>query len=153
MVKTSEGAGGTQKALVTRVRSAIKDAGINHSEVARQVGLDASKLSKSLAGTRKFRVEEITRIAELTNVTTDWFTTGRTTRQPRRHMVSESRSAALEEAAEALSSASASDDSGGAESPAVDATWMSKGTRNRMRIISAAWELYADLAGVSEFLG
>nr|WP_241241458.1 helix-turn-helix transcriptional regulator [Brevibacterium linens] len=77
MVTESKGAVSTQVSLVARVRDAIKNAGINHSEVARRIGLDASKLSKSLAGTRKFRVEEISRIAELTEVSTDWITTGR----------------------------------------------------------------------------
>jgi AcrR family transcriptional regulator len=126
---TNDGAHSTQKALVGRVRGAIKDAGINHSEVARRIGLDASKLSKSLAGTRKFRVEEISLIAELTDVTTDWLTTGRTSRPPRRQMVSDDRVAVAED---------------GAEAPALDEPWMSKGTRNRLKIIAAAWELYAD---------
>src|SRR5699024_1063259 len=95
---TNESAQSTQTTLGGRVRSAIKNAGINHSEVARHIGLDASKLSKSLAGTRKFRVEEISRIAEITDVTTDWLTTGRTARAPRRHRVSEARPAVAEEA-------------------------------------------------------
>jgi AcrR family transcriptional regulator len=126
---TDEGAHSAQQALVERVRSAIKSAGVNHSEVARRIGLDASKLSKSLAGTRKFRVEEISLIAELTDVTTDWLTTGRTSRPPRRQLVSDDRVAAAED---------------GAETRALDEPWMSKGTRNRLKIIAAAWELYAD---------
>ena len=127
---TDEGAHSAQQALVERVRCAIKNAGVNHSEVARRIGLDASKLSKSLAGTRKFRVEEISLIAELTDVTTDWLTTGRTSRPPRRQLVSDDRVAAAED---------------GAETPALDEPWMSKGTRNRLKIIAAAWRLYADL--------
>ena len=38
---------------------------LNHSEVGRQIELVASKLSESLAGTRTVRVEEITRVDEL----------------------------------------------------------------------------------------
>ncbi len=143
VVTTSEGAHSTQRALVARVRSAIKAAGINHSEVARHIGLDASKLSKSLAGIRKFRVEEISHIAELTDVTTDWLTTGRKTRPPRRDLVSEARPAAAK-AAEALTVDSVPDACEETSAPAVEKPWMSKGTRNRAKIIAAAWELYAD---------
>ncbi|MGO3072181.1 MAG: TetR family transcriptional regulator C-terminal domain-containing protein [Brevibacterium linens] len=144
---TSDGADSAQTLLVTRVRTAIRDAGINHSEVARQVGLDASKLSKSLAGTRKFRVEEISRIAELTRVTTDWLTTGRTAQPPRRTIVSEAAAAHEDEPANHANDASvtATADGGEAAAPPPTADWMSKGTRNRVTIIVAAWELYADL--------
>lgn len=147
VVTTSDGADSAQTLLVTRVRTAIRDAGINHSEVARQVGLDASKLSKSLAGTRKFRVEEISRIAELTRVTTDWLTTGRTAQPPRRTIVSEAAAAHEDEPANHANdaSATATADGGEAAAPPPTADWMSKGTRNRVKIIAAAWRLYADL--------
>ena len=137
VVTTSEGAESAPKSLVSRVRIAIRDAGINHSEVARQIGIDASKLSKSLAGTRKFRVEEISLIAELTGVTTDWLTTGSSARRPRRRMVADlplPTSDALD---------AQPDDSTLPTTPATE--WMSKGTRNRLKIIVAAWRLYADL--------
>lgn len=148
VVTTSESAGSTQKSLVSRVRTAIKDAGINHSEIARQVGLDASKLSKSLAGVRKFRVEEISRIAELTEVSIDWLTSGRTAGPPRR-----GRSAPTSGIVP-VSDSPADDDiptipgqNDTVEPPTVAPTqeWMSKGTRSRVTIIAAAWELYADL--------
>ncbi|WP_240689892.1 TetR family transcriptional regulator C-terminal domain-containing protein [Brevibacterium sp. S111] len=153
MVTGSEGADSTQTSLVIRVRDAIKTAGINHSEVARQIGLDASKLSKSLAGTRNFRVEEISRIAELTEVSTDWLTTGRTAGPPRRGHASQSPenvhsgSAAVDPSPDGRDMPTIPGHSDSAEPPAVDLTqeWMSKGTRNRVRIIAAAWELYADL--------
>ncbi|WGP05399.1 TetR family transcriptional regulator C-terminal domain-containing protein [Bacillus subtilis] len=137
MVTTSEGAQSAPESLVSRVRIAIEDARINHSEVARRIGLDASKLSKSLAGTRKFRVEEISHIAELTGVTTDWLTTGRTARPPRRRMVADL----------PLPSSDAPDDQPDDSTlPTAPAReWMSKGTRNRLKIIAAAWRLYADL--------
>ncbi|WP_367647450.1 TetR family transcriptional regulator C-terminal domain-containing protein [Brevibacterium sp. CT2-23B] len=145
MVTTSNGADSAQTLLVTRVRTAIRDAGINHSEVARQVGLDASKLSKSLAGTRKFRVEEISHIAELTGVTTDWLTTGRTAQPPRRTIVSEAAAAHEDEPATHANDAPAAADGGETPAPPPTADWMSKGTRNRVKIIAAAWRLYADL--------
>jgi AcrR family transcriptional regulator len=137
VVTTSEGADSTQESLVFRVRSAIKDAGINHSEVARKIGLDASKLSKSLAGTRKFRVEEISGIAELTGVTTDWLTTGRKAGPPRRAMVTENPETAHDDGV--------GWDEPGDEPVTPTQEWMSKGTRNRVTIIAAAWKLYADL--------
>lgn len=146
---TSEGADSTQKSMVLRVRTAIRDAGINHSEVARQVGLDASKLSKSLASTRKFRVEEISRIAELTGVTTDWLTTGKTSRPPRRKIgieVPAADTAAPTTGTEEVPAAHIGGaDEGAAHGSAHAHEWMSKGTRNRVAIIVAAWELYADL--------
>ncbi|WP_246490412.1 TetR family transcriptional regulator C-terminal domain-containing protein [Brevibacterium oceani] len=148
MATTDEGADSTQKSLVIRVRDAIKNAGINHSEVARRIELDASKLSKSLAGTRKFRVEEISRIAELTEVSTDWLTTGRTAGPPRR-----GRAAPIPGIDPPKASPDGDDiptiprQGDTTESPAADPTqeWMSKGTRSRVTIIAAAWELYADL--------
>ncbi|WP_131259953.1 TetR family transcriptional regulator [Brevibacterium aurantiacum] len=148
MVPESEGADSTQASLATRVRDAIQSAGIKHSEVARQIGLDASKLSKSLTGTRKFRVEEISRIAELTEVSTDWLTTGKTAGPPRR------RRGAPTSGVVPVSDSPDGDDIpaipghyDGAERPVVAPTqeWMSKGTRSRVTIIAAAWELYADL--------
>lgn len=142
VVTTGNGADSTETTLVSRVRTAIKGAGINHSEVARHIGLDASKLSKSLAGTRKFRVEEISLIAELTEVTTDWLTTGRTTRPPRRSIVADL----------PAGPADPGDDHTTGSLPAAETPprtsvpeWMSKGTRNRLKIIAAAWRLYADL--------
>lgn len=151
VVTTNNGADSTQTSLVSRVRTAIRDAGINHSEVARRIGLEASKLSKSLAGVRKFRVEEISHIAELTGVTTDWLTTGRTARPPRRTMVADVPPALSESPADDSEDDLAGDarmeqaDGGVALGPTSEQDWMSKGTRNRMKIIAAAWQLYADL--------
>lgn len=147
VVTTGNGAESGPKSLVSRVRTAIRDAGINHSEVARRISLDASKLSKSLAGTRKFRVEEISRIAELTGVTTDWLTTGRTAQPPRRTMVTEVPSGLNDSPAGAAADDAPSEgpDGGASLGPAPAQDWMSKGTRNRVKIIAAAWKLYADL--------
>ncbi|MDK8434596.1 MULTISPECIES: TetR/AcrR family transcriptional regulator [unclassified Brevibacterium] len=146
VVDADEGADEKQKSLAARVRRAIRTAGINHSEVARSIGIEPSKLSKSLAGTRKFRVEEISRIAELTEVTTDWLTSGRTAQPPRRRIVSDfhqenqAHDATVPGVTVAVTTAE--------EHPGLrsepDSTWMSKGTRNRRKIVAAAWELYAD---------
>src|SRR5699024_651864 len=152
VVMESEGVDSTQESLATRVRDSIKNAGINQSEVARRIGLDASKLSKSLAGTRKFRVEEISRIAELTEVSTDWITTGRAAGPPRRGRTTTAPGNVRVGSAHLDTSSDGTDiptipgqgDSG--DVPVADPTqeWMSKGTRNRLKIIAAAWELYAD---------
>ncbi|SMY04439.1 transcriptional regulator, TetR family [Brevibacterium aurantiacum] len=163
VVETSNGAGSSQDSLVSRVRDAIKSAGINHSEVARSVGIEPSKLSKSLAGTRNFRVEEISSIASLTNVSTDWLTTGRSAQPPRRRTVPHFHRDAGDERASADSRARVGGGPG-AQSGSAHATdsfdlsetlpnpanhaageWMSKGKRNRHKIVAAAWELYADL--------
>lgn len=154
MLGGKEAADGDQAGLGTRVRAAIRRAGINHSEVARSIGLEPSKLSKSLAGTRKFRVEEITRIAEITDVTTDWLTRGQGEGPPRRTITSVPADSVtpVGSGSEPTLSAGARDHA----SPAnvgigptavgddADETWMSKGTRNRRRIVEVAWELYAD---------
>ncbi|GAA1558943.1 TetR family transcriptional regulator C-terminal domain-containing protein [Brevibacterium picturae] len=157
MVETSKGAGNSQESLVGRVRDAIRTAGINHSEVARNIGIEPSKLSKSLAGTRNFRVEEISRIASLTNVSTDWLTTGRSVQPPRRRTIPHFHHDHGDEAAGpgvgTREPAGAGDSPASPDSPESlpDPTkrptgeWMSKGKRNQRRIIAAAWELYADL--------
>ncbi|UZD61590.1 TetR/AcrR family transcriptional regulator [Brevibacterium sp. JSBI002] len=148
MVTKSNGADSTLASLADRVRDAIQSAGINHSEIARQIGLDASKLSKSLAGVRKFRVEEISRIAELTEVSTDWLTTGRTAGPPRRGrsaptsgIVPVSDSPADDD----IPTIPGQNDTVKPRTVAPTQDWMSKGTRSRVTIIAAAWELYADL--------
>ncbi|WP_241211289.1 TetR family transcriptional regulator [Brevibacterium aurantiacum] len=139
MVATSRDAGTSAKSLETRVRDAIKTAGIKHSEVARSMGIEPSKLSKSLTGTRKFRVEEISQISELTHVTTDWLTTGRSDEPPRRRMVAAMQNPNVHEP-DSEDLHTLMPDPG----PSFDPEWMSKGTRNRRKIIAAAWELYAD---------
>lgn len=152
--ESSKDAGDSQESLANRVREAIRTAGINHSAVARNIGIEPSKLSKSLAGTRNFRVEEISGIASLTNVSTDWLTTGRMARTPRRKIDPNSPAEGSDEqnlagrsgqgedrfGAEASVPAASGPDQPGA--PSGD--WVPKGKRNQRRIIAAAWELYAD---------
>ncbi|RBP61719.1 TetR family transcriptional regulator [Brevibacterium sanguinis] len=135
MTSTGNGAEGDSGTLGSRVRSAIRAAGVNNSEVARRIGIEPSKLSKSLAGTRKFRVEELSGIAALTNVTTDWLTTGRVGEPPRRRIVTNPAAPTL--AATTSATPTITGDTGSER-------WLSKGKRNRHRIIATAWELYAD---------
>jgi transcriptional regulator with XRE-family HTH domain len=55
--------------VADRVRRAIALDGRTHHEFAEAVGLDPTKLSKSLSGVRKFSSFELASIAEQTNVT------------------------------------------------------------------------------------
>ncbi|MDK8637609.1 TetR family transcriptional regulator C-terminal domain-containing protein [Corynebacterium imitans] len=49
-------------------RAAIAAAGLRHRDVAAHLGIDASKLSKSLSGVRRFSATELARLAALTGV-------------------------------------------------------------------------------------
>ncbi|MEH0059856.1 TetR family transcriptional regulator C-terminal domain-containing protein [Auritidibacter ignavus] len=55
-----------------RARAAIRATGIRQRHIAQQMGLDDSKLSKSLAGVRKFSATELHALARLTGVSVDW---------------------------------------------------------------------------------
>lgn len=55
----------------TAARAAITAAGLRHADVATHLGIDASKLSKSLSGVRRFSTSELQRLAEITGVTVD----------------------------------------------------------------------------------
>ena len=55
----------------TAARAAITAAGLRHADVASYLGIDASKLSKSLSGVRRFSAVELERLAEITGVTVD----------------------------------------------------------------------------------
>jgi len=50
-------------------RAAISASGLRHREVATHLGIDSSKLSKSLSGVRRFTTQELRALAELTGVT------------------------------------------------------------------------------------
>lgn len=59
-----------------RVLSLIEASGLTRREFGQQVGLDESKMSKSLSGARRFSSVDLARISELCKVTVDWLITG-----------------------------------------------------------------------------
>ena len=59
-----------------RVLSLIESSGLNRRAFAQEIGLDDSKLSKSLSGTRRFSSLDLARIADRWKVTVDWLITG-----------------------------------------------------------------------------
>lgn len=59
-----------------RVRQLISDSGKSQGEFASEVGLDPSKMSKSLRGARRFSSLDLARIAEVGQVSVDWLLSG-----------------------------------------------------------------------------
>lgn len=59
-----------------RVRELIAASGLTQQEFGTRIGLDTSKLSKSLSGVRRFSSLDLARIAEVADVTVDWLITG-----------------------------------------------------------------------------
>lgn len=66
----------TTGALRQRVRDVLRKYPGSQRAFAERIGLDPTKLSKSLTGTRRFTPVELTRIAELTGVTVNWLIYG-----------------------------------------------------------------------------
>ncbi|GAA5228782.1 TetR family transcriptional regulator C-terminal domain-containing protein [Paeniglutamicibacter antarcticus] len=62
--------------LPGRARAAIRDSGLAQREVSRRIGVEESKLSKSLKGFRKITADEIVLLAMVTGVTANWLITG-----------------------------------------------------------------------------
>lgn len=62
--------------IPNRVRETIRTSGLSQREFAQRIGLDDSKLSKSLSGARRFSSLDLARIADLCGVTVDWLVTG-----------------------------------------------------------------------------
>lgn len=52
--------------LAGRVREAIRTSGLAQREISRRIGVEETKLSKSLTGTRKITAEEIVLLATVT---------------------------------------------------------------------------------------
>ncbi|NYH78303.1 AcrR family transcriptional regulator [Actinopolyspora biskrensis] len=67
---------GSTDELRDRVRAVLRESPLSQRAFAEQIGLDATKLSKSLSGTRRFTPSELTRIAETGNVTVNWLING-----------------------------------------------------------------------------
>jgi Zn-dependent peptidase ImmA (M78 family) len=62
-----------------RVLSLIEASGLGRGAFAQRIGLDDSKLSKSLRGVRRFSSLDLARMAEACDVTVDWLVTGEET--------------------------------------------------------------------------
>ncbi|MEV4197558.1 helix-turn-helix domain-containing protein [Micromonospora globbae] len=62
--------------VVERVLSLIEASGLSRRAFGQRIGLDESKMSKSLSGARRFSSVDLARIAELCHVTVDWLITG-----------------------------------------------------------------------------
>lgn len=54
----------------------MTDAATSQGEFAKRIGLDGSKLSKSLSGVRRFSLTDLSSIAQEFNVSVDWLLTG-----------------------------------------------------------------------------
>lgn len=67
---------GLMDGIPGRVVGLIEASGLSRGAFAHQVGLDDSKLSKSLSGARRFTSLDLARIAELCHVSVDWLVTG-----------------------------------------------------------------------------
>lgn len=78
--------------LLERVRQIIADSGLKQNEIAERIGIDETKLSKSLSGKRKFSSLELALIAQIGDRTVDWLLTG----VPPRNFQVAARSAAAE---------------------------------------------------------
>lgn len=66
------GAQPTGRGVAARARVAIRGSGLPQREIAARMGIDPTKLSKSLRQTRKFTPQELLHLARLTGVTVDW---------------------------------------------------------------------------------
>lgn len=62
--------------IADRVRDVIQASGLSQRDFGAQIGLDDSKLSKSLNGTRRFSSVDLARIAQLSGRSVDWLVTG-----------------------------------------------------------------------------
>ncbi|WGW12348.1 TetR family transcriptional regulator C-terminal domain-containing protein [Saxibacter everestensis] len=60
----------------SRVRACIEGSGLPQREFAKRIGLDETKLSKALKGTRRFSPEELIRVAQVAGVTVNWLLSG-----------------------------------------------------------------------------
>ncbi|MDN5821292.1 MAG: helix-turn-helix domain-containing protein, partial [Brachybacterium sp.] len=64
------------EAVRSRVRWSITESGLAQREFARRLGLDETKLSKALRGTRRFSPTELAQIADIADVTVTWLLSG-----------------------------------------------------------------------------
>lgn len=62
--------------ISARFRAAARGSGIAQREIGRRIGMDESKLSKSINGQRRFQSDELFEFATVTGVTVSWLLTG-----------------------------------------------------------------------------
>ncbi|PWV55216.1 TetR/AcrR family transcriptional regulator [Nocardiopsis sp. L17-MgMaSL7] len=109
-----------------RAREAIRRSGLSQRQFATRLGIEPSKLSKSLTGTRRFTALELAGIADETGVTVNWLING-------------------EDDAETVSAAPR--DSSAVRPPSASLADHPKAAREhnrRLQIIEAAWTLIAE---------
>ncbi|MFK4149823.1 helix-turn-helix domain-containing protein [Streptomyces sp. NPDC004065] len=70
------------ESVIDRVRTVMKAASVSQGAFAEAIGLTSDKLSKSLAGVRRFTSYDLARIAEYGDTTVDWLLTGRERQRP-----------------------------------------------------------------------
>ena len=70
-----------EEQVIARVRAVIDASGLAQKAVAAAIGIDASKLTKSLKGLRRFSSYELAALAELGGRTVEWMLTGVERRQ------------------------------------------------------------------------
>lgn len=109
-----------------RAREAIRRSGLSQRQFAAGLGIDPSKLSKSLTGTRRFTAQELAGIANETGVTVNWLLNGRDD--------AETVSAAPRDSSAVRPSAARLADHPGA----------AREHNRRLQIIEAAWTLIAE---------
>lgn len=61
-------------AIATRLRAAREQAGLSQGQVAKILGIQRPSISEIEAGRRKVSAEELTRLAEIYNVSVSWLT-------------------------------------------------------------------------------
>lgn len=66
--------------VIGRVRQIIDETGEQQRTIAERIGIDPTKLTKSLSGNRRFTSLELALLAQLGNRTVDWLLTGRSSR-------------------------------------------------------------------------
>ncbi|BBG02346.1 MULTISPECIES: TetR/AcrR family transcriptional regulator [Pseudonocardia] len=119
-------------AVASRVRALLERDGWTQRRFAAAIGLDETKLSKSLAGRRRFAAAELVSIADVTGETVNRLLHGR----------DDARTHTAVPAGAAASSASSPSSSDGTPAGAGAGTHGAR--RTRRRILDAAWRLIAD---------
>ncbi|MDX6744517.1 XRE family transcriptional regulator [Actinocorallia sp. A-T 12471] len=147
-----------------RVRRVIMESGLSQTEFAVKAGLDGPKMSKSLAGVRRFTSLDLARIAEVAGVTVDFLLGNRTApvASAARVTNASSANAALEQAQhfarlrEDLTFLGYSQKPLALRDPAVGGTWIEQGARLAAVAVRAVRECGTepvhtrDLAGLVE---